>query len=284
MYYGCDFMEPLSLIDKEIAYFTIPSWTKLNSGLCVGFSTRNGGNSKNHFSSLNLALHVDDDKENVIENRKLISTELNFSFNSWTCAEQVHYNNIKIISKSDRGKGRCNLNDAIPSTDGLITGVIDILLTSFYADCVPIYFFDPIKNVIGLAHAGWKGTLLLIGEKMVERMQEEYNCSLEDIRVVIGPSIGKCCYEVDDKIVKPLLLELGILSEEIVKDKGNGKYNLDLKRVNAIIIERSGINPKNIEISSLCTSCNNDLFYSYRKENGKTGRMASWIGFREGNK
>ncbi len=277
-------MEPLCLVDKEISYFTITSWMQLNSNLCVGFSTRNGGYSKKEFSSLNLALHVEDIKEDVIANRKLISKVLNFSFNSWTCADQVHYNNIKVISKIDRGKGRCDQNTAIPFTDGLVTDVSDILLTSFYADCVPIFFFDPIKNVIGLAHAGWKGTMLMIGEKMVKTMHKVYNSNINDIRVVIGPSIGQCCYEVDSNLVDQLLSKLKNLPKGIIQEKGNGKYYLDLKKANYVIIERSGIKSKNIEVSSLCTSCSNDLFYSYRKEKGKTGRMASWIGFREANK
>lgn len=277
-------LEPMYLVDKKLMYFTIPSWTNLNSNLCVGFSTRNGGYSRDEFSSMNLALHVDDVREDVIANRKLMSSALNFAFNAWTCAEQVHYNNIEIISESDRGRGRLDRNSAIPSTDGLITDVSDILLTSFYADCVPIYFFDPIKNVIGLAHAGWKGTMLKIGEKMITKMLTVYNSNINDIRVAIGPSIGLCCYEVDNNVVEPLLSTIGLLPKEILKDNGNGYYNLDIKKVNALIIEKAGIQLNNIEVSSLCTSCNIDLFYSHRKEKGKTGRMASWIGFREENK
>ncbi len=274
-------METLILVDKQITYFTIPSWTKINSNLCVGFSTRNGGYSRNEFSSMNLALHVDDVSQDVIANRKLLSSALNFTFNAWTCAEQVHYNNIKVVSESERGRGRLDQGNAIPCTDGLVTNVSNILLTSFYADCVPLYFFDPIKKVVGLAHAGWKGTMLKIGEKMIDKMLTVYNSNINDIRVVIGPSIGICCYEVDNNVVEPLLSSIGSVPKEVVKDNGDGHYNINLKKINAIIIEKAGIQSKNIEVSSLCTSCNIDLFYSHRKEKGKTGRMASWIGFRE---
>ncbi|MGD9677897.1 MAG: peptidoglycan editing factor PgeF [Vulcanibacillus sp.] len=275
-------MEPMVLVNDNLEYFTIPSWTKLNPNLSVGFSTRDGGISKGNFSSMNLALHVEDKNQVVIANRQILCSVINFSFDAWTCAEQVHCNNIEIISEDSRGKGRYSQLDALPKTDGLITNIADILLTSYYADCVPLYFYDPVKSIIGLAHAGWKGTMLKIAQKMVDKFITLYNSNINDIRVVIGPAIGKCCYEVDAMVIEPLRLSMGTLSKDVVTDKGNGKFDLSLKGLNFLILEEAGVISKNIQISSLCTSCNTKLFYSHRKENGKTGRMVSWIAFRKG--
>jgi len=274
-------MEPFLLKTGELSYFSIPSWEKISPSLSVGFSIREGGTSTGNFNSFNLALHVRDSDENVIENRKKLAAAINFPFSAWTTAEQVHGNNVEIITLAERGRGRNRLEDSISNTDGILTNVPDILLTSYYADCVPLYFFDPVKKIIGLAHAGWKGTVLKIGEKMVSEMIKNFNSRPEDIKVVIGPSIGQCCYEVNKQVINPLKAELTCIPDEAILVKGNEHFNLDLKKINNQIMIKAGILPQNIEISSLCTGCNTDLFFSHRMENGITGRMASWIGMRK---
>lgn len=275
-------MEPFILKKiNQLDYFTLPTWEAINNSLVVGFSTRSSGYSSGVYSSLNLALHVGDKEQDVIANRKKLTEIIGFSYDAWTCAEQVHGNDIEIITAEKRGRGRFTLEDAIPNVDGILTNNPDILLTSFYADCVPLYFFDPVKKVIGLAHAGWKGTVLKIGEKMIETMNHSFGSNLDDIKVAIGPSIGQCCYEVNDQVIAPLNSAINFIPEEAIIYKENVHYDLDLKKINEQIIKKAGILPKNIEISSLCTSCNPDIFYSYRKEHGKTGRMASWIGLRK---
>lgn len=275
-------MEPFVLkMADQVDYFTLPTWGVLNNSLVVGFSTRSSGYSSGVYTSLNLALHVGDNEQDVIANRKKLTEIIGFSYDAWTCAEQVHGNNIEIITADKRGRGRFTLEDAIPNVDGIVTNLPDILLTSFYADCVPLYFFDPVKKVVGLAHAGWKGTVLKIGEKMIETMCNSFGSNPEEIKIAIGPSIGQCCYEVDDQVIKPLNSTLNFIPEEAIISKGNMHYDLDLKKINQQIIKKAGILPENIEISSLCTSCNQNIFYSFRKEHGKTGRMASWIGLRK---
>ena len=274
-------MEPFKLTETPFVYFTIPQWEKLNRSLRVGFSSRHGGESVQPFNSMNLALHVGDNLESVIKNRKKLINEIGFSFDAWTAADQVHGNNIAIIKKEDKGKGREELDTAIQNTDGIVTNEQDILLTSYYADCTPLFFFDPTKNVIGLAHAGWKGTVLKIGAKMVETFVKEFGSKVEDILITVGPAIDQCCYEVNDKVINPLRKSLSFIPVEMVLDKKNGHYDLNLKKVNAQILIEAGILPHHIEISTYCTSCDNHLFFSHRKEKGNTGRMAAWIGFRK---
>ncbi|MNP43457.1 Laccase domain protein [compost metagenome] len=168
----------------------------------------------------------------------------------------------------------------------MLTDVPGILLTSFYADCVPLYFYDHVKQVIGLAHAGWKGTVLGIASDMVNKMKEAYGCDIRDIRAAIGPSIGACCYEVDEKVMSHVYeLEKGIMGNNEYtgawyQNKDNGKSMLNLKEMNRHIMMKAGILPTHIECTTWCTSCRNDLFFSYRKDGGITGRMASWIGLK----
>jgi len=274
-------IEPFHLEKHPIPRLIIESWERLDTTLSVGFTTRNGGVSNGDYKTLNLALHVGDFSEDVIANRRILSNALGFSFDAWTSGEQVHSNHIEIIRKDRRGKGRFLREDAIQNTDGIVTDEEDILLTSFYADCVPLLFFDSVKKVIGLAHAGWKGTQLKIGEEMVKTMVHSFGSQPEDIRVAVGPSIGQCCYEVDNRVVQPIQSTFKIITEEMIFDKKNGHYDINLKKINQKILIHAGILPNHIEISSYCTSCDNDLFFSHRKEKGKTGRMAAWIGFRK---
>lgn len=274
-------MEPFKLKNESFPHFTIPSWPKVLPALSMGISTRNSGQSKGYFQTMNLALHVGDNKQDVIENRKNLANALGFSFDAWTSADQVHGSNIEIVTLDSRGKGRNELQDAIPKTDGIVTNIPDVLLTSFYADCVPLFFLDPIKKVVGLAHAGWKGTVLKIGEKMVKVMEASFKSNPKDIMIAIGPAIDQCCYEVNKQVIDPLQATFNFLTKDMILDKRNGHFDLDLKKINEEILINAGILQKNIEISNWCTSCNTDMFFSYRKEKGQTGRIASWIALRK---
>jgi len=256
--------------------------------LTAGFTGRHGGVSVKPYDSLNLAFHVGDVPEHVIGNRRRMAEALGFSLEDWTCGEQVHSGNVAIVRAEDRGRGSLDRDSAFQDTDGLVTNVPGILLTSFYADCVPLYFWDPATEAVGLAHAGWKGTVAGIAGNMVSAMASEYGSDPSRIRAAIGPSIGACCYEVDDRVmdrVRALHLPPQDSAENpqsaIYIDKGNGKYMLNLKEINRRIMIKAGILAEHIECTTWCTSCNNGLFFSYRKDGGTTGRMASWIGMRK---
>lgn len=280
-------MEPFRLTSMPglPARLHIDRWEQAYPGLSAGFTTRLGGVSVGDYSSMNCALHIQDDPVHVVENRRRLAAGLNVPFEAWTCGEQVHGRNVAIVKRDSRGKGRTSREDSIQDTDALITNESGVWLTSFYADCVPLYFFDPIRRVVGLAHAGWKGTVLQIARSTLEAMAEAYGTEAADVRAAIGPSIGSCCYEVDGKVIERIdecLAEVGAKPEERLKvyslGEEQGKYMLGLQELNRQIMIKAGIMPMHIEICGMCTGCRTDLFFSHRKENGSTGRMASWIG------
>ncbi|MEK4511847.1 peptidoglycan editing factor PgeF [Paenibacillus anaericanus] len=266
--------------------FDLNSWNSMLPGLSVGFTGRSGGIGRSPYDSLNLAYHVGDDPVMVKENRRKLVEELGFSSNSWVCGEQVHGVRVAIVKDSDRGKGYSDRSSAFQDTDALVTNVPDVLLTSFYADCVPLYFLDPVHHVVGLAHAGWKGTVGRIAEAVIETMETEYDSCRSDIMTAIGPSIGQCCYEVDEvvmsKVGEAIPLTEGATSNPnlITASRNNDRTMLNLKELNRIIMIEAGILPTHIECTSWCTSCHPDKFFSYREQNGITGRMASWIGMK----
>ncbi|MGM9986597.1 MAG: peptidoglycan editing factor PgeF [Bacillaceae bacterium] len=254
-------------------------WTSKYDHLVAGFTTKNGGVSTGNFSSLNVGLHVNDEEKAVVANRKLISEDVQFSLENWICSEQTHGNRIEKVAKNDCGKGVKQYGTAVKDTDGIYTDEQDILLTSYYADCVPLYYFSPTSQYIGLAHAGWKGTVLNIAGKMVERWIEE-GVDIADIHVAIGPSIGKCCYVVDDTVRNRLEDVLGEQAAYTYKESKQGQYMVDLKEANRRLLVNARIKPENIIVSTSCTCCEDYLFFSHRRDKGKTGRMMSFIGTR----
>ncbi|BBI34661.1 peptidoglycan editing factor PgeF [Cohnella abietis] len=273
-------MEPFQLQlnnEKSSSLLLLQSWCELN-GVTAGFTTR---------QSDNTALHVGDDPDGVISNRRNVMEQLDWSFEAFTCAEQVHSNEVHVVTLEDIGRGRANRESAIQHTDALITNESNVLLAMYYADCVPLYFYDPVTDSMGLAHAGWKGTVSEIAVKTVEKMKAVYGVQPQNLLAAIGPSIGGCCYEVDESVLKnvrPLLdsfstSEQTIDASEIIKPQAQSdRALLDLKHLNRHLMIKAGILPSRIEMSSWCTSCRTDLFFSHRKENGVAGRMMSWLG------
>jgi len=268
------------LFNEHTKTLQIAEWESRFPQLLAGFTLRMEGCSEEPYSSFNMGLHVGDREHAVIVNRRALSERIRMSFDSWTCADQVHGTKVVRVTSAERGCGKDNLQDVIKSTDGLHTNEPDILLTSFYADCVPLYFLDPVRKAVGLAHAGWKGTVGRISKEMVKAFQQEYGSREEDLLVAIGPSIGQCCYEVDERVISFVKQSVGTW-QEAVTAKENGRYMLDLRKLNQLILLDAGLHPKQIASTNYCTSCRVDLFYSFRKENGKTGRMASYIGWKE---
>ncbi|MGM0436869.1 MAG: peptidoglycan editing factor PgeF [Bacillota bacterium] len=249
-----------------------------DNGCNAYFTSKKGGVSKGVYKSLNLGLHTEDDKENVLKNRKITAKNLNLKFSSLTSAEQIHGNEIHIVNENDKGKGRKNYNNAIKNTDALITKADDITLFSYYADCVPLYFYDKENKLIGLAHSGWKGTLKKIAVKVIRKMKIEFNSENENCLIAIGPAISKDYYEVDKKIINKFKNEFSYI-DEVTVYKGKGRYLLDLPKLNKIMLIKEGIMAENITESKMCTYSDKENFYSYRRDQGKTGRMASIITF-----
>lgn len=250
--------------------------------LVTGFSTKLGGVSRAHLYSLNLSFTRGDDADNVIENHKRFAKAVGYDIERLVFSNQVHGTNIRVIdSEEDAGKGMIKVSD-IKEVDGLVTNLPNIPLMTFYADCVPIYYYDKVNNVIGLVHSGWKGTVSNIAGRMVQTMQEVYNSNPSDIICAIGPSICKSCYEVDDVVIDRV--KEGFNEEEykqIVEEKQDGKYQLDLHLACKINLMNAGILEKNIAMPDLCTCCNNNILYSHRASNGKRGNLAAVIMLKE---
>lgn len=270
-------MEPFRVAPKSHRLL-LQQWETQFPSLHAGFTIRTDGCSKAPFASFNLGLHVGDQREQVVTNRRMLCGELGFPFSAFTCAEQIHGNKVVRITEQNKGAGRDSMEDCIAAADGTFTNEPGVLLTSYYADCVPLYFLDPTSKAVGLAHAGWRGTVARISEQMVQAFAETYGSKPENILTAIGPSIGGCCYEVDERIIEQVKLAAKSW-EPCVTALSAGKYMLDLGMLNQVIMEEIGIKSEHILRTDWCTSCRTDLFFSYRKEAGKTGRMASYIGW-----
>lgn len=216
---------------------------------------------KYYFSSTkdgNLAYHVKDIKENVDKNRKNLAKKLNYDYENLVYMNQVHGNNVQIVDKKS--------SKYIDNCDGLITNNLDLPLMVMVADCIPILFFDEKKGVIAAVHAGRNSTFLKIAEITAKKMIENFSCKTKDIKVIMGPSIQKCCYEVNEELLN------------IVKTSFGEKFcmgnNIDLQGINKMLLENLGIT--NIKISPICTKCSDKPYYSFRNDKN-CGRFAGII-------
>ncbi|MBB6729634.1 peptidoglycan editing factor PgeF [Cohnella zeiphila] len=254
-------------------------------GVTAGFSTRHGGVSAAPLDTLNTALHVGDEAQAVLANRDRVAGTLGWDVAAWTCAEQVHGNRVHVVTAADRGRGRLDRASAVQGTDALITNEPDVLLVMYFADCVPLYFLDPETGALGLAHAGWKGTVADVAGETVRAMERTFGTKPADLLAAIGPSIGVCCYEVDEAVlrhVRPLAERAETEDGTFFTPVENGRAKLNLKEINRHLMIKAGILPSRIELTTWCTGCRTDLFFSHRMENGATGRMMSWLGRKRG--
>lgn len=258
--------------------YHIDSWEKKAPGLVAGFTSKNGGTGK--YSGLNMAFHVNDEKSSVQQNRQHVSEIIGFPIKNWVGCEQTHETHIASVSKSSRGCGALDYESALSSTDGLYTNETGVLLTLCYADCVPLYFFDRTTKKIGSAHAGWKGSVGGIGPKMVLQWEKE-GSSLRDIEVVIGPSICKDCYQVGNSVITEAEKWYDAQDEKAFNSVLNkpDTYYFSLQMFNKDILVKTGIPLENIQVTQLCSSCSPD-FFSHRRDQGFTGRMMSFIGWK----
>jgi len=252
---------------KIIDYGLKPDFDKPLSIICVT-STRIGGVSPKPYDTLNLAYHVNDDIINVSENRQRFCNELGIDINSLVLARQIHGDRIEIIRDKDAGRGAFGIEDAIPDTDAMITMSKSVSIGILTADCVPVMIVDPVRLAIGVAHAGWKGTILMLPAKTILKMKESFSTDPSDCIVALGPSIGPCCYEVGEELISQFDNAFGV-------GKCTKKNKLDLSQAVKLQLVDVGVSVDNIVSDGHCTACNLDLFYSHRAENGTTGRMLS---------
>ena len=262
----------MTIVQKEgISFLTFSIYNGLPVTAAV--SCRNGGVSRPPFTSLNMGLHVGDDSRSVDENRKRYFHALAIPERDLINCMQVHGTHIEAVGRKDRGRGAFSLNTAIPDTDGLVTDEKDVPLTMNYADCTPLFFYDPVKEVIGLSHGGWRGTAGNIAGKTVDLMVSRFGCERKDIRGAIGPAIGLQRFEVGKEVIDAMA---AIFTEEelasLYEKKENGKYLFGLAEANHVLMKKAGLLEDHVEDCHMCTWDENDLFYSYRKEGGHTGR------------
>jgi len=256
--------------DNNMTLYTFNQFNKY-PWLGHGFTTRNGGVSAPPFHSLNLGKNTSDTEEALKKNyRRLIHVENAENFRFFL-TNQVHGDTIQCVAYED---GMNEAERIYDQTDGLATNERNNFLMSFYADCTPLFLVDPINRIVAVSHAGWKGTCKNIGKKTVEFMVKEYNSLPENILVGIGPSAGRCCYEVGREVIDALEREISGL-EDFYTVLGQGKYLVDIKKANVASLMSAGILEGHIEVSSACTICNEE-FFSYRRE-GVTGRMSGYI-------
>lgn len=238
-----------------------------------GFTTRLGGVSQGIFSSLNLSFTRGDEREAVLENYRRLAKALSVREDSFCFSNQTHTTNVKRVGKRDGGTGMGD--KAFTDIDGLITDEPGVTLTTFYADCVPLFFVDKKHPAIGLSHSGWRGTVNRMGKVTIEAMGREFGSKPEDLVCAIGPSICRDCYEVSEDVAEEFIKEFKGQEKEILMDKGRGKYQLDLWRANEIVLREAGVPKEQIAVTNICTCCNPGLLFSHRASKGKRGNLAA---------
>lgn len=243
------------------------------------FSTRIGGVSEGIYGTMNLSYARGDEKAAVDENFKRIAAALGCSLEDIVCSDQTHTVNLRVVSRQDGGKGILRPRD-YHDVDGLLTDEPGLVLATFYADCVPLYFVDTRNRAVALAHSGWRGTVARMGRCVTEKMREVYGTRLEDLTAAVGPSICQACYEVSEDVAEAFVQEFRGPGQEaqILKSKGGGKYQLDLWRANEILLQEAGIPAARIQVTDLCTCHNSDYLFSHRASQGKRGNLGAFLG------
>lgn len=241
-----------------------------------GFSTRAGGVSTGCLSSLNLGFTRGDKEENVRKNHEIIARAIGFQAENIISSHQTHTTNVRIMGKDDCGKGVYRPRD-YEDVDGMITNEKGVVLATYFADCVPLYMVDIKNKAIGLSHSGWRGTVGKIGKATIEQMQKTYGTDPENVIACIGPSICQDCYEISRDVAEEFESAFPDNVCDILINKGNGKYQLNLWKANQLVFEETGVPSENIFVTDICTCCNTDILYSHRGHNGKRGNLAAFL-------
>ncbi len=264
-----------SLASGEFPYLSYPLLEQ--TGMVKHcFTTRLGGVSEGIFESLNLSFSRGDQRAAVEENFQRVAQALGTEYGNFVFTDQTHTVNVRRVGIEDAGKGLTRAR-GYSDVDGLITNEPGLVLSTFYADCVPLYFIDTKKRAIGLSHSGWRGTVRRMGRVTLETMRREFGTLPEDVICAIGPSICQDCYEVSEDVAEEFIREFSSHSEEILENKGNGKYQLDLWRANEMILLEAGIKPEHLSVTDLCTCCNDKILFSHRASQGKRGNLGAFL-------
>lgn len=293
--------ETLTVREKEgVPFLSFPLLEK--TGLVVqGFSTRLGGVSRGDCATMNFSVSRGDTWENVGENYRRMGAAMGFDPEKLVLSWQTHTTNIRQVTEEDAGKGFCRERD-YRDIDGLMTDVPGITLVTLYADCVPLFFVDPVRRVIAASHSGWRGTVARMGRCTVEAMKDTYGCDPSNILAAIGPSICGDCYQVSADVAEAFTEEFGLGKISEIPNSGepdrnetgisggsilrrspvdSEKYQLDLQAANRRILQEAGILPEHMAVGDICTCCNKELLFSHRGSHGRRGNMAGFLMLRE---
>lgn len=265
----------LEIEDKSVPLLYFPILE--NTGIVEHcFTTRAGGVSEGIFDSLNLSFSRGDDESAVMENYDRLAAALDTRKEQFVCTDQTHTTNVIRVGKEDCGYG-VTRQKPYTDVDGLVTDEPGVVLSTFFADCVPLYFVDTVNRAIGLSHSGWRGTVGRMGQRTLEKMATEFGTNPKDIVAAVGPSICQDCYEVSEDVAEEFIKEFSGHADEILINKGNGKYQLDLWKTNEIVLIEAGVKKENIAVTNICTCCNPDLLFSHRASKGKRGNLGAFM-------
>ncbi len=277
----------------SVEFLTFPKLSAIE-GIEHLFTTRLGGVSCGEYATLNFSIVRGDEPEAVLENYRRVGEVLGAETDEFVTTDQTHTTNIRVVTKADAGKG-VTCTREYTDIDGLITAEKGLVLSCFTADCVPVYFVDPVKEVIGVAHSGWRGTVAGMGARMVEQMEQEFGCEPENIIAAIGPSICQDCYEISEEVAELFCqgfwdaeniekycreaYEAGLhpIGKLLLPGKEAGKYQLDLWLANVVVLRSAGVLLENIEVTDICTNCNPEYLFSHRASGGKRGNLAAFL-------
>lgn len=220
---------------------------------------------------MNISTTRGDDPKAIEENQRRLARALSVRVEDFTYTHQTHTTNVAVVREEDRGK-------RFMETDGMVTDVPGICLVTFYADCVPLYFVDPVHRAIGLSHSGWRGTVKRMGQVTLERMKEAYGTKPEDVFAAIGPSICQDCYEVSGDVIEEFRENFSeSVWPQLFYEKENGKYQLNLWRANQIVLTEAGVGAQKIAVTNLCTHCNPEILFSHRSTGVKRGNLSALL-------
>lgn len=256
-----------------VVYYTFPAFDEI-SFVRHGFSTRLGGVSDGIWCSMNLSFTRGDDDDAVRENFARFCRAIGTDSNNVVISAQEHHTTLYNATASDCGRG-ITRERGYTDIDGLLTNEAGVVLCTQYADCVPLFFVDPVRRVVATSHSGWKGTVARIGEVTVQRMCADYGCRPENILAAVGPSIGPCCFEVDAPVYEAFST-MPLFDQGCYRQRGE-KYDIDLWEVNRRILLEAGVAEAHLTVTDLCTRCHPDLFWSHRATGGQRGSLAAFI-------
>ncbi|NVO00785.1 MAG: peptidoglycan editing factor PgeF [Geobacteraceae bacterium] len=262
----------MEIIRKNNIHYLEPSHMAATNVAVMGFTTRHEGVSRAPYNSLNLGMNTFDSPHNVQGNRSLFARTFDSKIEKLVMVNQCHGTDILVIDEPNPDYAHFQKLQC----DGIVTNQPGVMIAVGVADCLPLLLLDPVKNVVATLHAGWKGTAGNIAAKGVETLVKIFGSNESDILAALGPCIKSCCYEVDEPVHKAFT-DSGLDWSRFTVENGAGKWRLDLAAANRGQLTAAGIREENIESAPHCVCCQHDWFFSYRRDEGETGRQAGFI-------